>query len=214
MWRFLKSDKQNGVKDGDSRALKPLRWWEMMTRSVFYLEVYNSKYAVEVYYFRFEDNIMVYKNGRQVALGTESMKYQVAETGGEVEIALSDYGVKRMHYTREVRGEEQMLVPDKQSAEGMRYRFGQRFPRVSKWIGWIAVAVLLISVILWIPQIIDLMSNWDILEDYIGGYESLINLPGWLNTTLVVLSVLAVVERTLSVKYHWLIDMDTTTFDD
>lgn len=207
MSKFLKSDKQQGTKEGDGRSLKALRWWEMMTRSVFYLD----EYAVEVYFFRFEDNIMVYKNGRQVAKGTESLKYQVP--GGEIEIALSDYGVKRMHY-KEDTGQEQMLIPDKQSAEGLRYRFGQKFPRVSKWIGWIAVAILLTSVLLWIPQIVELLGEWDILDSYIGGFESPVQLPAWLNSTLVVLSVLAVIERTLTIKYHWLIDMDTASFDE
>lgn len=209
MLGFLKSDKKPKMKEGDGRPLKALRWWEMMTRSVFYL----NQYAVEVYFFRFEDNIMVYRNGRQVAKGTESLKYEVAETGGQIEIALSDYGVKRMHY-KEDTGQEQMLIPDKQSAEGLRYRFGQRFPRVSKWIGWIAVAILLASVVLWIPQIVGLLGEWAILESYIGGFESPVQLPAWLNTTLVVLSLLAVIERTLTVKYHWLIDMDTASFDE
>lgn len=211
MLKFLKSDKQKDVKAGDGRAFKQLHWWEIMTRSVFYLQINSDQYAVEVYFFRFEDNIMVYKNGEQVSMGTESMKYQAGD--GLIEIALSDYGVKRMHYVREA-SQDEMLIPDKQSAEGLRYKFGHKFPRVSKWMGVIAIAVLLVSVVLWIPQIVELLAGWDILERYIGGFQSPVNLSGWLNMALVVLSVLAITERTLTIKYHWLIDMDTSSFED
>ncbi len=171
-----------------------------------------DKYAVETLFLHFTDNIKVYKNNVQVAVGTEKLEYPIAGTTAKIDVAMSDYGLKRMHL---VDGAvDRLLRPDLKSAEGMRHQFGKKFPRLSKWLGWLAIAVLLVSVLLWIPQILELVSGWDIFVDRFGRFESPVQLSASVNTTLVVLSILAATERALTVKYHWLIDMDTTSMEE
>ncbi|MFC5629115.1 hypothetical protein ACFPTR_09590 [Aliibacillus thermotolerans] len=117
------------------------------------------------------------------------------------------YGLKRMHYVTD--DGEEMLSPHPNSLEGLRLRLDDRFPRASKIVKNTAIIVLLISLILGLPQLVALVSQIPFIAEKFGTFESPIVLPNWLNIILPVAAGLAALERAITLRYHWLIDMDT-----
>lgn len=129
--------------------------------------------------------------------------------GGVIEVAASGYGAKRMHFV-DGQGNEEVLVPHRNSAEGLRARFDGRFPLLSKSIGGLAIVVLLVGLVVGIPQGVEMVTSFPPIADRFGTFTSPVQLPMWLNTTLVVAGLCAATERALTLRNHWLIDVDTT----
>jgi len=119
--------------------------------------------------------------------------------------------VKKIHYVTDI--EELQMVPDKASLEGKRAKFDSKFPAASRWLGYIAAVILIIGLVIAVPAVIEMITRMDFISDNIGTFNSPFQLSGWLNVTLLVLGLAAATERALSLKNHWLIDMETNTFD-
>lgn len=199
------------VKPGDGTPLKPYRWWQPLSRSVFYLRRDDAQgqahvYAVDVDYFSWDDEAHMYRDGARWARSSLPAAFPVP--GGVVEVAVSSVGLTRMHFVSDA-GDEMVLQPDRLSAEGLRARFGKRFPRWSRAIGWIAVVILIIGLIFAAPQVIELLTQLDWVAENFGTFTSPISLPAWANTTLFVAGILAALERALTLRSHWLIDAET-----
>lgn len=200
----------NKVKPGDGHPLKDYRSWQIFTRSLFYIRLpeedgTSSVYAVNVHYFDEDEIADMYRNGKHVAKTKLPGVFPVP--GGVIEVETTTYGLKRMHYVTD--DGEEMLSPHPNSLEGLRLRFDARFPRASNMIKNTAIIVLLISLILGLPQLVALVSQIPFIAEKFGTFESPIILPNWLNITLTVAAGLAALERAITLRYHWLIDMDT-----
>lgn len=207
-WR--RNRKINKVKRGDGHSLKRYRWWHMFTRSLFYIRLDDEAgesdvYAVNVNYFAEDEIANLYKNGKHIATTKLPGIFQVP--GGEIEVEMSLYGLKRMHYITE--DGEQVLSPHPLSMEGLRLQFDKKYPLASKLVAVSAVIILLISIIIGLPQLIQLITSIPFIADEIGTFESPIVLPEWLNTFLFAAGLFAAFERTITFRNHWLIDMDT-----
>lgn len=220
MLRFFKSKRRQRalkkVKDGDGHALKPFRFYEVFYRSLFYIKLREADgekhvYAVHVDYFDENEAIDLYRDGKHHAKAVNPAYFPVP--GGFIEVATTTYGLKRIHYATEDE-EEFVLSPDRRSGEGLRMRFDAKFPEISSIIGKLAVIILFISIILGLPQLISLISQLPVIEERWGSFESPITLPSWLNTTLLAAGIIAAIERALTLKNHWLIDMETSWWDD
>lgn len=220
MLRFFKSKRRQRaikkVKDGDGRALKPFRFFEVFYRSLFYIKLREEDgemhiYAVHVDYFDENESIDLYRDGKHHAKAANPAFFPVP--GGIIEVATTTYGLKRIHYVTEDE-QEFVLSPDRRSAEGLRLRLDAKFPAISSIIGKLAVIILLTSIILGLPQLAAMISQLPIIEERWGSFTSPIILPAWLNTTLLVAGIIAAVERALTLKNHWLIDMETSWWDD
>lgn len=204
------------VKDGDGRALKPFRFYEIFYRSLFYIKLREDDgelhtYAVHVNYFDENEAIDLYRDGKHHAKATTPAVFPVP--GGVIEAATTTYGLKRIHYITEAE-KEYVLSPDRRSAEGLRMRFDAKFPGISSIIGKLAIFILVVSIMLGLPQLASLISQLPMIEQWWGSFESPIILPSWLNTTLLVGGTIAAIERALTLKNHWLIDMETSWWDD
>lgn len=219
MLRFFKNKhrqrKMKKVKNGDGHALKPFRFYEVFHRSLFYIKLQENDgeshiYAVHVNLMDENYTIDLYRDGKHYARVTDPAFFPVP--GGVIEVATTSYGLKRIHYVTED-GQEHVLSPDRLSAEGLRMRFDARFPKISSIIGKLAIVTLLISIILGLPQLISLISQLPIIEERWGSFESPITLPAWLNTTVFIAGIIAAIERALTLKNHWLIDMETSWWD-
>ena len=150
----------------------------------------------------------LYRNGIQIARANVPATFAVP--GGVIDVETSMYGLSRIHYVNDD-GAEQILQPDRHAPEGLRARFDSRYPRTSKMIGWVAVAILIVGLVTGLPQIVELFTNMDVISTWIGwSFESPINLPSWVNTTLFVAGILAATERALTLRNHWFLDMDST----
>ena len=65
------------------------------------------------------------------------------------------------------------------------------------------------GLVLFVPQLLELVTQWDFVAERVGTFTSPISLPTWLNTTLFVAGIAASLERALTLRNHWLIDVDT-----
>lgn len=204
------------VKPGDGSRLEPFGGWDVLSRSLFYLELPDAPpearvWAVDVHHFAEEDSAEVYREGRQSHRSTLPAAFPVP--GGVIEVAASTYGLSRMHYVTGD-GLERPLQPHRSSMEGLRWRFERRHPRASAWIGRMAVVVLLVGLVVGLPQAVALISQVELVAGSVGTFSSPIMLPAWANTTLLVAGVVAAVERALTLRNHWLIDIETAWMGD
>lgn len=212
MWRTWRRQRHLAkAKPGDRSALRPHRLWHIPTRSVFRIEVPDEHgvehaYSVDVSYFDWNDTIRFYCDGREQFVAEAPAAFPVP--GGVVEVATGTFGVTRMHLVLDG-GEERVLRPVRNSGEYWRAVAGHRYPRLSRWVGRVAVAILLVGLVLFVPQLLELVTQWDIVAERVGTFTSPISLPGWLNTTLLVAGIAASLERALTLRNHWLIDLDT-----
>lgn len=211
------------VQPGDGSALKPYRSWHVLNRSLFFLDprvpaepVVGGEeppsYAVDVDLFADTVTAHLYRDGRQEALSPLPAALPVP--GGTIEVDATVFGLKRMHLIDDD-GTEHQLRPHPRSAEGWRARLTRRFPRTSQVLGVLAVIILLVSLAIWLPQLVEFVTRISIVEDTLGWtFTSPITTPSWLDSGLAVAGVAAAVERALTLRNHWLIDADATLFGD
>lgn len=204
------------VKPGDGSSLKPYRWWHMVYRSLFSVQLAGPqgsdvRYEVDVDLLDFDERAYLYADGRQSAVSTVPAVFPVP--GGRIEVATTLYGIKRMHLVRDD-GAERQLTPDPYSGEGRRAELDRRHPVVSKIIGLAAVVILLVSLVIVVPALIELLTQWEFVADHVGTFTSPFDLPPWAGTALAVAAVMAAVERALMLRNHWLIDMESGWLDD
>ncbi len=206
MSRFRTAAKR--IRPGDGRPLQRFRWWQLFTgRKLFSLQVGPTAYAVDVRVNGKQagDDGMVhlYVNGRHEA--RSRMPAALPVDGGTIQVAMSTIGLKRAHYVT-TGGEEYGLTPDPRSAIGRRLRFGREHRSLSRWIAAVSVLVLVVGAGLNLVQLLEPVLGVPPIVERFGRFESPIDLPVWLNVTLGVAASLGAVERSLRLRYHWLLD--------
>lgn len=225
MKEWGKRRRQRKVRPGDGRAFVPMQWWHVLHRSAFHLELPVSNgaaggsdearptvdYQVDVDHFSAEFEASLYREGRQVGVGASPAAFSVP--GGVVEFAASLYGLKRMHYVPDDGEPTRMLEPDPRSMEGLRAEFDRRRPRASRAVGWAAVVILVVGLVVGGLQLAEVVSRWDVVPESWGVFISPVTLPGWANVTLTVAAVGAALERALTLRHHWLLDGGLGDFD-
>lgn len=203
------------IQRGDGHQLKPFRWWQLLSRSLFYAPLQTEDgtprtYAVSVDYFDWEDNADVYLNAKHYARA--KLPTSIPVEGGAIEVAATSYGLKRMHFVTQS-GQEHVLKPDGASAEGLRAKLANRQPGLSRAIGMLAVVILLTMLPIGLLQLVEIVSHTDVAANFMDPFTSPINLPEWTSTPLLILSILAATERALTLRNHWLIDLETGWFE-
>lgn len=223
--RLQRSRRLSRAKPGDGSALKDLRWWQLLTRTQFFLDQAEDErqpahYAVDVRHLATELEggkiaegarhapVALYRDGRQLYIANPPVAFEVPS--GVIEVATSTYGLTRMHHVPADGGAPRTLRPHRRSLEGLRARFGRRHPRTSAVIGRLAILTLLVGVVVMVPQAVELLTSVSVVAEQVGTFTSPIQLPAWANTALVIAGALAATERALTLRNHWLIDADTT----
>lgn len=222
--RLRRAHQLRRAKPGDGSALKDLHWWQLLTRTQFFLDPAEDRgrtahYAVDVRFLAAELEggkiaegarhapVALYRDGEQLHIATPPVAFAVP--GGSIEVATSMYGLTRLHHVHDD-GTAHALRPHPRSLEGLRARFGRRHPRVSATIGLLAILVLLTGLVLTVPQLAEQLTSLDAVAERVGTFTSPIQLPTWANTSLLIAGALAATERALTLRNHWLIDADTT----
>ncbi|MFI6741232.1 hypothetical protein ACIBI9_50665 [Nonomuraea sp. NPDC050451] len=207
-WRQRRAAKR--IQDGDGRALKSLRWWQLPFRALFYLPLAHrdgrqTVYAVDLPYRADTGSgkarAHLYLDGRHHAESKLPAAFPVE--GGTIEVAISAFGIKRCHYVT-TDGAERQLIPDPKSAEGRRARLERDHPALSRSIGFLSVLMLLIGVGLNLLQLAEPVSRIPPIAESIGRFESPVHLPIWLNFALAVGAILGSTERALRLRYSLL----------
>lgn len=191
------------IKQGDGSALRPMRWWQLLHRTVFGIEHAAHRYVVDARLL--DDEARLYVDGVQTA--RSSLPVRFAVDGGRIEVAASTYGLKRMHLVTET-GTTQ-LVPAPRTAERWRAELGRRSPVLSAMIASVAVIVLVIGLVVALPELLEILTRIPPVAERIGTFTSPIELPAWLAMTITVAGVIAGIERALTLRNHWLLDFDT-----
>lgn len=202
------------VKAGNGRLLKDFRWWQPLSRALFYLPLTNDDdrqvvFAVDVSYwqqFLADDGkgkAHLYLDGKHHTESKLPAAFPVA--GGTIEVASTVFGLKRCHYVTD-EGAVHQLIPDESSAEGRRARLDREHPSLSRWIGFISLIMLIVPMILAIPQIIDSLTHVPLIAQHLGTFNSPIALPMWLNIALGLCAAAGSVERATRLQWNALLD--------
>ncbi len=199
------------VKPGTGRPLERFRWWQQFTRSLSYLHLTGADgrrtvYAIDVRPHGDQDGRVLahlYLDGRHHATSKVPATFTVE--GGVIEVAASMFGLKRCHYVT-ADGREQQLVPDPGSAAGRRARLESDHPGLSRFIAAMSVVLLVGGLSAVALELVNVVGRLPRLVDRYGGFEAPVQLPLWLTITLGVGAVMASVERSLRLRYHWLLD--------
>lgn len=198
------------VKAGDGHALQRFRWWQLLTRSLFHIRLSDDgqpqTWTVDVRHggdANGEVLAQLYRNGQHHA--RSKLPAAFPAPGGMVEVVASGYGLKRCHFVPD-HGPERQLSPDPASAEGRRARLDHDRPALSRAIGLVSMAILVIALLLGIPQIVEQISRIPPVAENLGSVSSPIQLPAWFNISLLVATLVASTERALRLRNHWLLD--------
>ncbi len=198
------------VKPGDGSRLRQYRVWQLFSRSLFGLELADGsgrRHVFEVDVRHTADSTTarrpaaLYRDGVQVSCANVPVAFPVP--GGVIEVATSPYGLKRMHYARDD-GTVRMLRPHPRSAEGLRARFDQRFPRASTAIGAVAVVVLMVGLAVTLSVTVEGITRIPVVAAQVGAFTSPVHLPGWTKVALPVAGFVAALERSLMLRNQWL----------
>ncbi|MDO5504111.1 MAG: hypothetical protein Q4G67_13135 [Actinomycetia bacterium] len=213
------------VSPGDGSTLKPMRAWEILYRTLFVLDAREGRsheYAVDVDLLDVRERVHLFTDGVQSAVASAPAAFPVE--GGTIEVELTMFGLRRVHFVpdapagsgvaesavaRTAEPGEQVLRPARGTAEHARARLDRRFPTLSRIIGWLAVAVLLIGLFFVAPTALELVTSIPWVANVIGTPALPWSLPDGAAGPLAVAGVVAALERALTLRNHWLIDADT-----
>jgi hypothetical protein len=199
------------VKPGDGSTVQRYRFWQLFSRSLFDLRLPDGaegSHLFEVDVRHMADSTTrrspasLYRDGVQVAHAGVPVTFPVPD--GVIEVATNEYGLKRMHYLRDD-GTEHVLRPHPRSQEGLRARFGERFPRTSAVLGAAAVVVLLAVLAVGLLSGLEALTRVEVIADQVGTVTSPIHLTGWMKIALPVVGFVAGLERAVTLRHHWLL---------
>lgn len=200
------------VEAGDGSPTRPFRWWHGLYRSMFLVDLEHDDgttrtHSFEIDSLAWDQTVEHHVDGVQAETSTYPAVFAVP--GGHVEVDATNWGVvRRMHLVTDT-GYEQVLRPHHRSSEALRARFASRHPRTSRAIEVAAVVVLVTSLALFGLQLADRATDLPVVADAVGSFTSPVRLPASLNAAIGVAAVLAAIERSWSMRHHWLIDVDT-----
>ncbi|WP_430591694.1 hypothetical protein [Humidisolicoccus flavus] len=208
-WKRRRSAKK--LRPGDGRPLQRFRWWQLLSRSLFHLRLTDAQgerqtYSVDVRHFGDSDGeVRAHFFLNDTHHAQSKLPAMLEIPGGAIEVVVSTYGIRRCHFIGD-NGVQRQLTPDPASGEGRRARLDRDNPGLSRAIGFASFAILAVALVLGLPQIIEQITNIDIVAENVGTFTSPIHLPGWLNITLLVASIIASMERALRLRYNWILD--------
>ncbi|KPN18992.1 hypothetical protein [Arthrobacter sp. Edens01] len=199
------------LKPASTPALQPFRWWEAFSRSLLHLYLRGpdgarQTWSVDVRHGGDTDGEVYahfYRDGLHMARLKPPVLFPLPV--GTIRIAVSTYGLRQADYVTHD-GAVQPLVPDASSAEGLRAHLDRTRPGLSRLIGAASALVLLVSLALGVPQLLQSVTEFPPLAENIGTFASPILLPAWANTSLLLAGLAASTERALRLRYNWLLD--------
>jgi len=199
------------AQPGDGSRQPPYRLWQLFSRSLFSVDLADGTgrhvFEVDVRHGRDSSSskrpAALYRDGVQVQAGNLPVAFPVP--GGVIEVAASQWGVKRMHLVGDD-GREHLLRPHPRSAEGLRGRFDRRFPRTSAVIGAVGLVVLLVGLAVALSTAAEQVTRVEVVAQYVGTFTSPVLLPDWAKFALASAGVLAAIDRALRLKSTWMAD--------
>ncbi|POX66581.1 hypothetical protein C3481_11620 [Microbacterium sp. Ru50] len=206
----LRNWRNRRVHAGSGEPIRRYRWWQMFSRSLRSItlmtaEGHTRTYTVDVRHggdmTDGEVRARLYVDGALQSYAKLPARF--AAPGGHIEVAITGFGLKRCHFVA-ADGAERQLSPEPRSAEGRRARLHQQHPRVSRLVGLISVAFVVVGLCIEVPQIIEALSQIPLIADSIGTFASPIQLPLHINLMIGLAAVVGSTERALRMRSNWL----------
>lgn len=198
------------VRAGSGESLRRYRWWQMFGRSLRSITLPSPDGRTSTYTIDVRHAGDMTDGGVRARLYVNSalrsfakMPSRFAVPGGHIEVAITGFGLKRCHYV-DADGTEQQLSPDPASAEGRRAWLHQRHPGLSRIIGIVSIALVIVGLCVEVPQIIASLSHIPFIADSIGTFISPIQLPLHVNLLIGLAAVLGSTERALRMRSSWI----------
>lgn len=210
-WRNHRASRR--VRTGAGEPLPRFRWWQVFGRSLRTLELLApdgtaSTYTVDVRHGGDLDDGVVrarlYVDG--LLRSYSRLPTRFAVPGGHIEVAINGFGLRRCHYVRTDGGASQ-LTPDPASAEGRRARLHETRPGLSRLLGSLSAAFVVVGLGVAVPQLIETISQIPPVADAIGTFASPVRLPLEANLLIGVAAVAGSMERALRMRSSWLDDL-------
>ncbi len=189
----------------EPRQLEPLGPWERLVRGRFEIQHNGSLYVVDSLYIDLDERIRLYRDGELADVRRGRAKFRL-DDGARIEAAAAKLGMKYVHMRVDGVPDPIPLQPSRGTPEAWRARLGREHPDLSRAVGLVSFAVLLIVFVIELPGLVNLVGS---LTPIIGWPEiqvPTLGLPVWANVGLIVLGGLAGLERSLSMEYNALLD--------
>lgn len=199
--------KARPVEPGDGSPLKPYTWTDVLSRSLLGITHADHTYAVDYDFFAWDGKVALYRDGHQTAKGKHPTVFPV--DGGRIEFAATLYGVTRAHLVL-TDGDEQPLSPHPRSGEAWRERLARRHPEVSRLLSAAAIVTLILGLVFGVMAVLQTVTHTELVSDHLDWrFTPPVTLSGTAAAVLSTAGLLAIVERALSMRHHWLLDADT-----
>lgn len=191
--------------------LRPFRPHQLLHRALYTTEHDEPggagvRYTVHVDAGREDGKAELYRDGLLHA--TADMPASFPVPGGAIEVAMSLYGMRRVHLVGDD-GRERRLEPAPGTVEHRRHRLAHRHPAISRAIGGTAIVILVVNLVLAVPQALQMVTTIPKVAELVGTFASPVALPAWLNTVLLLAGVVAAAERALMLRHHRVLDFET-----
>ncbi len=152
----------------------------------------------------------LYLDGRHVRTAEMPSTFRLEH--GRIDVAASRFGTEKIQLVA-ADGTSHRLDPAPGTPEHWRAQLSRRHPGIGRALAAAAVLVLVVNLMVLAPQLLDLLTHQAVWADRFPPFDSPLDLPAWANTSLAVLGALAGVERALSLRNHWLLDVETAGLD-
>jgi hypothetical protein len=123
--------------------------------------------------------------------------------GGQIEVDVGSFGMRRCHFVKDD-GTAIQLAPHPGTAEGKRALLHRRRPRLSRAIGMVSMAVVLIGACVTLPQLIETLTRIPPVAQALGIFEAPIKLSSEANVVIGAAAFIGSIERALRLRTSWL----------
>ena len=174
-----------------ARSLRPLGGWAIVSRGRFETHHDGHVWTVDLDYLDFGEKLHLYRDGVEVEVQKSPATFRLG-AGARIEASMGLLGMRQVDLV--VEGETTMLTPVDGTAEAWRLQLERERPALSRLVGAVSWAVLVVALVCEVPQLIAL----------IGGDPPFM-LPAGANFVLGVAALAAALERALRFKSsRWL----------
>lgn len=189
----------------DPDELRPLRPVEGLVRGRFEIEHDGWNYVVDSLYLDLDERIRLYRDGRLVDTARRKASFRLHD-GAQIEAAAAQVGMKYVRLRPPGSPSPVPLAPAPGTAEAWRAGLDRSYPAASRAIGRISLGVLLVALIIELPQLVNLLGQLTPLLGLAPFQVPALALSGWANLAVVLVAGAAGLERSLSMRYHPLLD--------
>lgn len=177
--------------------LQPVRGVRSVWRRVYEIEHGGREWAVEVNYLDITQRVRLYRDGELIERRRSPARFELPG-GALLEASKGMIGMTKLALRA---GDVELpLRPAPGTLEARRAEFGRRHPTASRALAAVAWLILFVAAVVEIPQLLAM-----IVRALGGDFVPAIELPLEVEATILVLAVIAAIDRTLRFKRNaWL----------